>query len=441
MLKIGEEIKDFTLVKFLGRGGFGEVWLAEKKIELADKKVPFALKFLSGQNHGGIDLESVKREVNTWIDASGNKQVVSVLDGFMHDGMFVIVSEFADGGSLRDWLRNNGGKAPSIEKAVELMGGILDGLTHLHSNKIVHRDLKPENILLKGDVPCIADFGVSRVIQTLSFGDSFGTNAAGSPHYMSPESFERIIPSPQVDVWSAGVILYEMLCGKYPYQADTVPALVLEIITKEPKSMPPTVPLEIQEVVKKALSKNAVERFSSAKEMRDALLKAFYLQDQLRTAKDVELKNNSQTVNYLSSQNSLAENETLKADLKAAKPKSSFALVFATAGILLFLFGGIGLAAWAFWGNKPKPEKENTIITNQTPNPEPNKNLPENTAKNQNSEVANSNTDLKTTEKTKTTALQKTTKSNEKQVEQPNKSGKKTGSKEKVTLDKLLEKN
>ncbi|HRH43915.1 MAG TPA: serine/threonine-protein kinase [Pyrinomonadaceae bacterium] len=438
MLKIGDEIKDFTLVKFLGKGGFGEVWLAEKKIELADKRVPFALKFISSQNQGGIDLETVKREVNTWIEASGNKQVVSVMDGFMHDQMFVIVSEYADGGSLRDWLRANGGKAPTIEKAVELMGGVLDGLTHLHTQKIVHRDLKPENILLKGEVPCIADFGVSRVIETLSFGDSFGTNAAGSPHYMSPESFERIIPSPQVDVWSAGVILYEMLCGKFPYQADTVPALVFEIITKDPKPMPATVPFEIQNVVKKALSKHAVERYASAKEMRDALLKAFYLQDQVSTAQGEELAKSKPTL--FAQGNSFADHETLKQP--PVKPKKSFAWAYVSGGLLL-IFGAIGITIWAFLGNKEKVQ-ENSVVTNQNTNVKPQSNLPETITADSGPQKAEtgkdvnaSNPTLQTSEKPKVTKTQlvKPPEVTQSKPKQPAKT------KEKMTLDKILEKN
>lgn len=381
MLHTGDEIKDYTLVKFLGKGGFGEVWLAEKKIELADKRVPFALKFISGESRGG-DIETVKREVNTWIEASGNKQVVSVMDGFQHNDMFVIVSEYADGGSLRQWLRDNGGKAPTVEKAIELMGGVLDGLTHLHSNKIVHRDLKPENILLKGEVPCIADFGVSRVIETLSFGDTFGTNSAGSPHYMSPESFERIVPSPQVDVWSAGVILYEMLCGKFPYQADTVPGLVFEIITKDPKPMPPTIPQEIQNVVKKALSKHAVERYASAKEMRDALLKAFYLQDQVATVRDNELLETKKSVDNLLKEGqkyglAQADISTMRQGFTGSETKKFFNWTYATTfgGVgLMLMLGVVGITSWALLGNKSNSMSE--------PSPASNKIAPSSTAAN-----------------------------------------------------------
>lgn len=281
MLKEGLEIKDYTLKKFLGKGGFGEVWLAEKKIEIADKKVPFALKFISDNTCGISDYSSVKREINTWIDASGNKNIISVQDGFIYENLFVIVSEYANNGSLREWLREHGGKSPGLEKTVEIMSGILDGLTHLHAQNIIHRDLKPENVLLKGDVPCIADFGVSRIVETTSLEISqAGTNTAGSPMYMSPESFERIKPAPQIDIWSAGVMLFEMLSGKTPYSADTIPSLIYEIVTKEPRSLPADIPESFHKVVKKALAKDISERFSSAKEMREALMRALYSQHQ-----------------------------------------------------------------------------------------------------------------------------------------------------------------
>ena len=340
MLKEGFEVKEYTLKKFLGRGGFGEVWLAEKKIELADRKVPVALKFLSGENQRISDHSSVKREINTWIDASGNKNVVSVLDGFIFDNLFVIVSEYADNGSLRDWLRRNNGKSPGLEKTVEIMSGILDGLSHLHSQKIVHRDLKPENILLKGDVPCIADFGVSRMVETVSLTSSnFGTNSAGSPLYMSPESFERRKPTPQIDIWSAGVMLFEMLSGQKPYTADTIPALIYEIVTKEPRSLPSDVPENIRNVVQKALTKELSERFQTAKEMRDALMKAFYLQGYPQTfAREEFITTQKKTLSEVSSAQTLPTSYK-KSESEIAQSKN--------ANSNKKLYGWIGLGAGA----------------------------------------------------------------------------------------------
>jgi serine/threonine protein kinase len=149
----------------------------------------------------------------------------------------------------------------------------------LHAQNIIHRDLKPENVLLRGDVPCIADFGVSRIVETTSLEISqAGTNTAGSPLYMSPESFERIKPAPQIDIWSAGVMLFEMLSGKTPYSADTIPGLIYEIVTKEPRSLPADIPESFHHVVKKALAKEVDDRFATAREMREALMKALYSQ-------------------------------------------------------------------------------------------------------------------------------------------------------------------
>jgi serine/threonine protein kinase len=314
MLKEGLEVKDYTLKKFLGKGGFGEVWLAEKKIEIADRKVPFALKFISNNNQEISDYSTVRREINTWIDASGNKNIISVHDGFIYENLFVIVSEYANNGSLRQWLKEHGGKSPGLEKTVEVMSGILDGLTHLHGQNIVHRDLKPENVLLKGDVPCIADFGVSRIVESVSLDISqAGTNTAGSPLYMSPESFERNKPSPQIDIWSAGVMLFEMLSGKTPYIADTIPSLIYEIVTKEPRSLPADIPESFHKVVKKALAKDISDRFSSAREMREALTQALHPEHQtsgIDMLKTLPVNNESPTVQFIENKSDKGKKKT-----------------------------------------------------------------------------------------------------------------------------------
>ena len=371
MLKEGIVIKDYTLKKFLGRGAFGEVWLAEKKIEIADKTVPFALKFLPANVEGISDNSSVRREMNTWIGASGNKNVVSVLDGFLHENYFVIVSEYADGGSLRDWLKENGGKAPTLEKAVEIMSGILDGLSHLHKQNIVHRDLKPENVLLKDDIPCIADFGVSRIIENTSLTNSqLGTNTAGSPMYMSPESFERIKPAPQIDIWSAGVMLFEMLSGKTPYSGETIPALIFEIVTKEPRDLPANIPDSFQRVVKKSLAKELDDRFSSAKEMREALMKALYTQDFIPTASDEDFVTTQRQGN-----NSAVAANSAATVVMASKPStntgkpggSKKALAWAGIGATGLLAASLGIFTMSQM-TKDNPKQNNNSVANQTVN-------------------------------------------------------------------------
>jgi len=189
-----------------------------------------------------------------------------IIDADEFDGQIAIVSEYAPDGSLADLLKKQG--RLSVEKAVEMIDGILAGLEFLHSRKIIHRDLKPDNVLLQGETPRLADFGISRVLRTTMTSSSI--NLAGTPYYMAPEAFDKK-RNEQTDIWAVGVILYEILAGKRPFEDDNLINLVSSIATKEPESLPENVPNWLKEVVKKALSKNSAERYKTANEMRSHL--------------------------------------------------------------------------------------------------------------------------------------------------------------------------
>ena len=248
------------------------------------------------------------------------------------------------------------------------MSGILDGLSHLHAQKIIHRDLKPENVLLKGDVPCIVDFGVSRMVETVSLTSSqLGTNSAGSPLYMSPESFERTKPSPQIDIWSAGVMLFEMLSGKTPYTAETIPALIFEIVAKEPRELPVDVPGEMQKVVKKALSKDLSQRFSTAKEMRDALMRALYSKDSVPIISEEDfVSTQKRGIKKEEFRSSLAQ--TLQINNSSASQKTNGnkkAFVLAGIASCTVLAASIGILTLTQFSGARKSIQNNTAISNQ----------------------------------------------------------------------------
>lgn len=285
MLEKDDRIGDYTLEKFLGRGQFGEVWLAQKQLQFGNRKFRHALKFLS--NIGDeINLKAAEAEVDTWIEASGHPNVMSVLDMLFHKEHIIIVSEFAESGSLKHWLDRNDKKAPSNEKAVEMMQGILRGIEHLHSRNIVHRDLKPDNILLQGNFPRIADFGISRIILE----NSTLTKAIGSPAYMSPESFLGS-KSPQTDIWGAGVILYEMLTGTYPFGGETIYALKDAIDRSQPQPLPDSVPPQLQAVIYKALEKDRANRYQTAREMNAALKNVWVaIENEAKQRRDQEIE-------------------------------------------------------------------------------------------------------------------------------------------------------
>jgi serine/threonine protein kinase len=184
----------------------------------------------------------------------------------VYDGQVVIVSEYAADGSLKQWLGKHGGKAPSFDVAIDMAMAILAGLEHLHVRGIIHRDLKPSNVLMQGECPRIADFGLARLIDpgaTVSV-------VAGTPVYMAPEAFDGR-RSPQTDLWSVGVILYQMLKGGLPFPTGDLMRLMKAIATKTPTPLSDSVPSALRLTVLGALSKDPESRFRSAADMRAAL--------------------------------------------------------------------------------------------------------------------------------------------------------------------------
>ncbi|HKQ51093.1 MAG TPA: serine/threonine-protein kinase [Pyrinomonadaceae bacterium] len=264
MAKTGDTIGPYTLVRKLGRGAFGVVWLAEKRTVLATTQV--ALKF---PNDEELDLDAVKQEASLWVRASGHPNVLTFIDADMYDGQVVIVSEYAPDGSLARWLEAHRGRAPSVAAAVEMCLGILAGLEHLHKRGIIHRDIKPDNILLQHDSPRLADFGIARILKTTSK----STVATGTPAYMSPEAFDGK-RNERTDIWSVGVIFYQLLAGRLPFPQADMPSLLMAIVTRDPEPLPASIPEQLRDLVKRALEKEPEARFQSAAEMRQALLKA-----------------------------------------------------------------------------------------------------------------------------------------------------------------------
>ncbi|MBI3650422.1 MAG: serine/threonine protein kinase [Acidobacteria bacterium] len=262
MLRPGEQIGPYILTNKIGRGSFGVVWLAEKRTALATTRV--ALKIPLDDE---IDLEEIKQEAALWAQASGHPNIIPIIEANIYDDHIVIASEYASDGSLQDWLKQHGGAAPSMDAAIRMMLGILDGLEHLHTQHIIHRDLKPSNLLLQGQTPRIADFGISRVLKTTSQ----SVTIAGTTAYMAPEAFDGK-RNEQTDLWAAGVIFYQMIAGRLPFPQKDLTSLMGAILSRPPEPLPLVVSNHLQAVIARTLEKNPALRFKSAAEMRAALL-------------------------------------------------------------------------------------------------------------------------------------------------------------------------
>lgn len=261
MLKSEALIGPYQLIRKIGAGGFGEVWLARDLSGSTPREVAVKTPLKSE-----VDLDALLQEATVWARATGHPNVLEFLAARVFDGQVVLVSEYAPDGSLTNWLRLHGGRAPSVEAAVEMTLGVLAGLEHLHARNIIHRDVKPDNVLLMGALPRLADFGISRVLKT----NSNSAVSAGTPFYMAPEAFNRR-RNQQTDLWSVGVILYQMLSGRLPFVGDDIAELYGAILNDDPEPQPAFVPEWLRQAVAKALAKDPKLRYRTAAEMIAAL--------------------------------------------------------------------------------------------------------------------------------------------------------------------------
>lgn len=258
-----QQIGYYTLVRFLGRGGFGEVWLAEKRDVSPPEKVAIKLP-----HNDQVDLPTIKDEIFNWILSGKHKNILPIIECETFGDQIAIVSEYAPDGSLRDLIEKH--RVLPTAETVRITIEILNGLTHLHQRRIIHRDLKPENILMQGQTPRLTDFGIARAMaNNNSTGVIMGTQA-----FMAPESFDgqRTV---QTDIWSVGVILYLLLSGRLPFPQKEITALVGAIVMHDPPDLSSNTPNELQNIVHRALAKTPAKRFHSAEEMRDELNRIF----------------------------------------------------------------------------------------------------------------------------------------------------------------------
>jgi serine/threonine protein kinase len=258
----GQKLGNYTLVNPLGRGSFGEVWLATRETKFVTTKVAIKLPLREQ-----VNIESIKQEAVLWEQASGHPNVLPIIEADEYDGQVMIVSEYASGGTLEDLLKKEGILSP--QKTAEMAIGIAQGLEFLHSQQVIHRDIKPANILLQGETPRLTDFGLSRAVSGNSLSMSISLN--GTPYYMSPEAFNRK-RNKQTDIWSFGVVLYKMLAGRLPFDGDDIGELYTAVFTRPPAPLPDFVPSSLARIVLKALEKSPAKRYQNVGEMRQDLL-------------------------------------------------------------------------------------------------------------------------------------------------------------------------
>lgn len=263
----------YEIQAVVGTGGMAVVYRAWDKTE----KRTVAIKVLRPEYEQDAEfVRRFSREAEAAAKMS-HENIVNLLDVGKDNDMRYIVMEYVPGKTLKDLIRERGRIAP--DTAVRMVIRILAAVDHAHKNGIVHRDIKPQNILVdaKGKVK-VADFGIARLktAQTTRVDDK-QNSALGSVHYFSPEQASGEVADEKSDLYSVGVVLYEMLTGQVPFDGDTAVSVALKHVSEEPRSMRelnPAISRALDEVVMRALAKDSARRYQTAAEFAGDLRKA-----------------------------------------------------------------------------------------------------------------------------------------------------------------------
>ena len=248
----------YRVLQHLGGGGSAEVYLAEDSI--MRRKV--ALKVLKRRDAAEHQVRHFEREVRSAAMLS-HPNIVTVLDVGCQDDYHYIASEYVEGETLRARMQ----RAPlPVTEVLEIGIGVASALVAAHEAWIVHRDVKPENIMLRRDRGVkVLDFGVSKLIGGGDETDPLRRPLLGTLYYLSPEQVrgEPVIDT-RSDIYSLGVVLYEMLAGAPPCDGDSVLDVLAAIVEREPPPLPPTVPAGLHGIVQRAMRKSMYERTQTA---------------------------------------------------------------------------------------------------------------------------------------------------------------------------------
>ncbi|GAB4526456.1 MAG: hypothetical protein Kow0063_00740 [Anaerolineae bacterium] len=271
---VGMNIGKYRIVARLGRGGMAEVYKAYQP----GLNRYVAIKVLHSHLAGDEDfIERFEREA-TAVAKLRHPHIVTVYDFDIEDGRYYMVMEFVEGPTLKAELKERSlkGQIFSLTETTHIFTSLASAIDYAHSRGMVHRDLKPANVMFTADGQVVlTDFGIARIVGATRL--TVTGAIAGTPAYMSPEQGQGERGDERSDIYSLGVVLYEMVTGRVPFDADTPFAIILKHINDPlplPSEVNPDIPEGVERVILKAMSKNPDDRYQTAGEMARALRQA-----------------------------------------------------------------------------------------------------------------------------------------------------------------------
>jgi prkC len=267
----GQKINDrYEIIRSIGEGGMANVYLGYDTI--LDRNV--AIKVLRGDLSN--DEKFVRRFQREALSASSlaHPNIVEMYDVGEDNGLYYIVMEYIEGKTLKQLLKKRG--TLTLSEAIDIMLQLTDGMAHAHDSYIIHRDLKPQNIMIKDDGQIkITDFGIAMALNSTQLTQT--NSVMGSVHYLPPEQASGKGCTIKSDIYSMGIIFYELLSGSLPFRGDNAVEIALKHMRDPLPSLReenPAIPQSIENIIRKATAKNPKNRYDDARSMHEDLLTA-----------------------------------------------------------------------------------------------------------------------------------------------------------------------
>ena len=348
----------YEIHELIGVGGMAYVYKAYDRVE--GRWV--AIKILKEEFSNNSDFLRRFRNESKAIAVLNHPNIVKVYDVSFGDQIQYIVMEFIDGITLKEYIEQEG--TIRWQEAVHFTTQILMALECAHEKGIIHRDIKPQNIMLLQDGTIkVADFGIARFLQSET--QTMTDKAIGSVHYIAPEQASGDYITDKADIYSVGVMLYEMLTGKLPFVADNAVSVALMQLQAKPvmpRELNPSIPRGLEQITMRAMEKNPVDRFQSAGEMLDDL-------DEFRRNPNIVFHYDLQTANarydasrsmeaYDASRQAPAYNDDYEYEEELVRSRRSAKGAMVVKGVLAAaIIVGLAVAVIYFlnyWNNRPE---------------------------------------------------------------------------------------
>lgn len=319
----------YRVDSLIGQGGMADVYKAYDTI--LNREV--AIKVLRSKlADDAMTLVRFQREASA-ASRFIHPNVVDIYDVGESDGLHYIVMEYIRGRTLKQLIKQRG--ALDTQEALGIMKQLTSAIVAAHENHIIHRDIKPQNVLIKDDGTAkLTDFGIAVANDNVQL--TYNNAVMGSAHYLAPETAQGKEPNPKIDIYSLGIVFYELLTGEVPFRGKSPTEIALKHLKEKipyPRLFNPHIPQSVENIILKATAKDPSERYDTAKEMLYDL--EHCLEPQYRNMKRLKLK--SQTINMINVEKGHVEVEYVQEKEPETNSSNWFTYVLIASGIIISL--------------------------------------------------------------------------------------------------------